>query len=87
MSHKYFRCFEKLKKKQFLILVLHNKTSLIFPSLVATYEFNSATIAPLIRVRVCMRVFLDYWRNEFLMGLMGRVQTLWDSGARSLITP
>ena len=25
-------------------------------------------------------VFLDYWPNEFLMDLVGRVQTLWDSG-------
>lgn len=53
---------------------------------------HTSTFPSLCHLPVCVCVcahslLLDYWRNEFLMHLMGRVQTLWDSGVRSLITP
>lgn len=41
---------------------------------------------PVSRLPLRLILFLEYRPNEFLMDLVGRVQTHWDSAVRALIT-
>lgn len=41
---------------------------------------------PVSRLPLRLILFLDYRPNEFLMDLVGRVQTHWDSAVRTLVT-
>lgn len=70
-----------LSEKVLLQIVLLSQSC--FP----TFAFSVTPLCPCLSLCVSHSlVFVKYWPNEFLMDLVGRVQTLWDSGVWALIT-